>query len=103
MFAIFVGGGLFGFAGMLLGVPVFAVIYSMISDFVNFLLRRKGMSADTGDYYAPAAAETPPSSKRDFVNKPVSEIFKSKKKKQDGESSGVTESTDNNDNDNSDK
>ncbi|MGN0609399.1 MAG: AI-2E family transporter [Oscillospiraceae bacterium] len=84
MFAIFVGGGLFGFAGMLLGVPVFAVIYSMISDFVNFLLRRKGMSADTGDYYAPAA-ETSPSSKREFVNKPVSEIFKSRKKKQDGE------------------
>ena len=54
MFAIFIGGGLFGFAGMLLGVPVFAVIYSLISDFINYLLSKKGLSTDTGDYYGPA-------------------------------------------------
>lgn len=53
MFAIFIGGGLFGFAGMLLGVPVFAVIYSLISDFINYLLSKKGLSTDTGDYYGP--------------------------------------------------
>lgn len=52
MFAIFVGGGLFGFAGMLLGVPVFAVIYALVSDFLNFLLSSKNMSTATEDYYA---------------------------------------------------
>lgn len=52
MFAIFVGGGLFGFAGMLLGVPVFAVIYALVSDFINFLLSSKNMSTATADYYA---------------------------------------------------
>ena len=50
MFAIFIGGGLFGFAGMVLGVPVFAVIYTLVSDFLNFLLKRKGLSTDTNDY-----------------------------------------------------
>lgn len=98
MFAIFVGGGLFGFAGMLLGVPVFAVIYSMVSDFVNFLLRRKGMSVDTGEYYAPAAQETPSSSK--IINKPVSELFKSKKKNSVIEAPAEKEAEDN---DNSEK
>ena len=31
LFSILVGGGLFGFAGMILGVPIFAVIYSLIN------------------------------------------------------------------------
>ena len=35
MFAIIVGGGLFGIAGMLLGVPVFALVYSLFAAFVK--------------------------------------------------------------------
>ena len=62
MFAILVGGGLFGFAGMLLGVPIFAVIYSLTEEFINFLLERKGMSVNTADY---AVAFTPRPSKKD--------------------------------------
>lgn len=58
MFAIFVGGGLFGFAGMVLGVPIFAVIYTLVSDFINFLLRRKGMDTNT-DSYMITAHNTP--------------------------------------------
>lgn len=50
MFAIFVGGGLFGFAGMLLGVPVFAVIYALFSEFVAYLLKKKRLSHRTSDY-----------------------------------------------------
>lgn len=50
MFAIFVGGGLFGFAGMLLGVPFFAVIYALISESVAFLLKKKRLSHRTKDY-----------------------------------------------------
>lgn len=50
MFAIFVGGGLFGFAGMLLGVPVFAVIYALFSEFIAYLLKRKRLSHRTVDY-----------------------------------------------------
>ncbi len=55
IFAIFIGGGLFGFPGMVLGVPLFAVIYTLISDLINYLLKQKGLSALTEDYeVAPA-------------------------------------------------
>ncbi|MCM1578710.1 MAG: AI-2E family transporter [Ruminococcus sp.] len=58
MFAIFLGGGLFGFAGMLLGVPLFAVVYTLCRDLVEYLLKRRGLSSDTADYYpAPPAPE----------------------------------------------
>lgn len=50
VFAIMVGGGLFGFAGMLLGVPTFAVIYYLVSRVVNYALRRRKLPEDTKEY-----------------------------------------------------
>ncbi|MBD9198574.1 MAG: AI-2E family transporter, partial [Clostridiales bacterium] len=50
--SITVAAGLFGFAGMLLGVPVFAIIYMLISDSVNLLLKKKGDTTATDAYYA---------------------------------------------------
>ena len=50
MFAILIGGGLFGFMGMLLGVPVFATIYYIIRRVVSHALRKKGLSCQTEDY-----------------------------------------------------
>lgn len=50
MFAILLFGGLFGFAGMVVGVPLFAVIYSTISGLVNRSLRNKHISTDTSAY-----------------------------------------------------
>lgn len=41
--AIVVGGGLFGFPGMLLGVPTFAVIYSLVGELVNAKLKDRGI------------------------------------------------------------
>ena len=41
LFSILLFGGLFGFAGMVLGVPVFAMFYSVISRLVRFGLRKK--------------------------------------------------------------
>lgn len=58
LFSILVGGGLFGFAGMILGVPIFAVIYSLINEFINYLLESKNMSSVTKDY-SPAISESP--------------------------------------------
>lgn len=43
--AIIVGGGLFGFAGMVVGVPAFAVLYSLGSEFLDNRLRAKGIDA----------------------------------------------------------
>ena len=50
LFAILVGGGLFGFIGMVLGVPVFAVIYAYCSRALNGRLKQKGFSIDVSDY-----------------------------------------------------
>ena len=50
MFAIIVGGGLFGFVGMILGVPLFAIFYVYVARFVNTRLGKKGMQTDTAVY-----------------------------------------------------
>ncbi|MCI5620250.1 MAG: AI-2E family transporter [Lachnospiraceae bacterium] len=50
VFAIMVGGGLFGFIGMLLGVPTFAVIYYLVKKAVNHWLRKRHLSTETDDY-----------------------------------------------------
>jgi predicted PurR-regulated permease PerM len=50
VFAILLFGGLYGFVGMLIGVPLLAVIFGVLRSVVNGLLRKKGMSLDTRDY-----------------------------------------------------
>ncbi len=50
VFAILVGGGLFGFMGMLLGVPTFAVIYYLIREIVAYVLRRRKLPEGTREY-----------------------------------------------------
>ena len=50
MFAIIVGGGLFGFLGMILGVPVFAVLYTYFARGINKLLNKKNIDSDTLAY-----------------------------------------------------
>ena len=50
MFALLFFGGLFGVVGLLLGVPTFAVIYSIIRALIENRLAKKGMSRSTKDY-----------------------------------------------------
>ena len=50
LFSILLFGGLFGFAGMVLGVPVFAMIYSVISRMVAYGLRSRNLPQETKDY-----------------------------------------------------
>lgn len=50
VFAILLFGGLYGFVGMLIGVPLLAVIFGVLRSIVYTLLRKKGMSIDTQDY-----------------------------------------------------
>ncbi len=50
MVAIIVGSGLFGFAGIVLGAPVFAVIYAIIRTVVDWKLTQKGLPTDTKLY-----------------------------------------------------
>ena len=49
--AILVGGDLFGVAGMILGVPVFACIYAFFAVQLRDKLREKGLSSKTEDYF----------------------------------------------------
>ena len=51
LFSILVGGGFFGFAGMLLGVPVFATVYMLVTRWVNRGLHKKDLPYDTEVYY----------------------------------------------------
>ncbi len=41
MFGVIIGGGLFGFMGMIIGVPVVAVLYTMISEHIKKLHSEK--------------------------------------------------------------
>ena len=50
VFAIMVGGGLFGIGGMILGVPTFAVIYYIIDKTVDYCLRKRKLPEDTDEY-----------------------------------------------------
>ena len=50
MFAIIFGAGLFSFWGMLLGVPVFVVIYTLINNSVDRKLRRRDLPHETEAY-----------------------------------------------------
>lgn len=58
--SITVAGGLFGFAGMLLGVPVFAVLYMLVGDFVASRLKKKGRPLLTEDYHTIQTVEELP-------------------------------------------
>lgn len=50
MFSILVFGGMFGFTGMLFGVPLFAVLYSLISAMLNRRLHHAGLPETTESY-----------------------------------------------------
>ena len=58
MFAILIGGGMFGFLGMLFGVPTFAVIYYIVRRVVNYALRKKNLPEDTRDYTKTTGVDT---------------------------------------------
>lgn len=65
MISITVAGGLFGLPGMLLGVPAFAVIYSLLREFSETRLRKKNAPHLTDSYL-----EDPP--EKDYLH---SDIF----------------------------
>lgn len=50
LFSILLFGGLFGFVGMIIGVPTFAVFYKLVRELVTYLLGKKELSADIEEY-----------------------------------------------------
>ena len=50
LFAILVAGKFMGIVGMIIGVPVFAIIYSIIKEEVEYKLKNKNLPTETKDY-----------------------------------------------------
>lgn len=50
LFSILLFGGMFGFVGMIIGVPTFAVLYNLFSEWISYLLSKKNLSVNTEDY-----------------------------------------------------
>lgn len=59
LISILIGGGLFGMLGMLLGVPVCAVIYMLVKDFIEDRLERRQLPRNTADYVGDVTFITP--------------------------------------------
>ena len=65
MVSVIVAGGLFGIPGMLLGVPMFAAIYTLLSDAVNNKLKKKedkALIAVEGSTESTVSGSDPPAS-----------------------------------------
>jgi predicted PurR-regulated permease PerM len=56
--AIILGGGLFGVTGMILFIPVFAILYEIMGAVVRDRLVKRGMPADTAAYDGPGLPES---------------------------------------------
>ena len=50
LFSILLFGGLFGFVGMIIAVPTFAVIYRAMSLYINNALKKKKLLREHTDY-----------------------------------------------------
>ena len=50
LFSILVAGKLLGIIGMIIGVPLFAIFYSIVKIFIEGRLERKGLKTETKDY-----------------------------------------------------
>ena len=52
LISVLIGGGLFGFPGMALGVPVFAVFYRYADKLMTSSLKRREKNTHTSYYYS---------------------------------------------------
>ena len=85
LFAVLVGGGLFKFIGMVIGIPVFAVIYYYAGKLINRKLEKKGFSSDLNDYRTDPYRSRPEKKKKKGI------FGRGKKKKEDKDKDGQTE------------
>ena len=50
LFSLLVASKLLGVVGMIIGVPVFAILYSVVKDIIESRLKKKGLPSDTNKY-----------------------------------------------------
>ncbi|MDO5125954.1 MAG: AI-2E family transporter [Ruminococcus sp.] len=75
MISLFIGGGMFGFIGMLISVPAFALIYSLIRDGIDNKLKNKKLPLST-EYYKDDHKRLLGSEKKKFVPLTPEELSK---------------------------
>lgn len=51
LFSLLVAGKLLGFIGLIIGVPLFVFVYSVVKDIVEERLHERGLPVETKDYY----------------------------------------------------
>ena len=66
-------GGIWGFIGMVLGVPLTAVIYHIVGRILNYMLKKRGMPDDTESYIKLKKIDKHTNEPVYEVSKPVSE------------------------------
>ena len=64
LFSVLLFGGLYGFAGLLLGVPTFAILYDIIRKLTAFALKKRGQNDILDEYQA---AFHDPTEERSFL------------------------------------
>ena len=57
IFAVLLGGGFFGIFGIIVAVPLFSVLYSIVNNLISRRLQTKNMSSCTKDYFKCADKE----------------------------------------------
>lgn len=50
VFSIIIGGSLFGIPGMIIGVPIFSVIYTLLKELIEYILQKKGLPKESIAY-----------------------------------------------------
>ena len=105
LFAVLVGGGLFGFVGMVVSIPVFAVIYAYCARALNRRLARRGFSTNTLDYKVDKYRTRKPRKKRGkpvlkdsetidaYVSDEVTEMTEEEIRKAEDEGQTIVEAT----------
>ena len=90
IFGMLVGQGIFGFAGLIIGIPMFAVIYAFVKTRVAHGLERRELPQDSDDYREihhfdedsgePVMFPHPPYMKKDKEKRSFKDFFKKDKK-----------------------
>ena len=73
LIAITTMGAVWGFIGMVVGVPLFATVLELTGEFLDSRLKKKGLSTRTADYYAPDAARDTAHAEPEIGNEPCKE------------------------------
>ncbi len=65
LFSILVSGKILGFMGLIIGVPLFVLVYSIAKEYLEARLKDKGLPENTVAYYEEGVIQTQPNSDQD--------------------------------------